>query len=141
MSASFGKVLVAVDGSPRALRVLEPLRELVVAGAGPRREVTFLRVLGPGEGPQDAQAAEGTLQADLEEARALLGPGVQVRGEVVRGLPAEEIVRYARETGQELVAMAYHGRRLLGRWLLGSVAEEVVRGCEMPVLLLRTAPA
>ncbi len=133
----FARVLVALDGSRRALRVLEPVRALVEGGAAPTPEVTLLRVIAPGEGPADAQAAEGALEADLEEARARLGPGVQVRGEVVRGLPADEIVRYAQDTGQDL-AMAHHGRQLLGRWLLGSVAERVVRACEKPVLLWRT---
>ena len=141
MSGRFARVLVAVDGSRRALRVLEPVREVVEAGAAPSPEVTFLRVISPGDGPADASAAEGALEADLEEARALLGPNIQVRGEVVRGVPADEIVRYARETGQDLVAMACHGRRSLGRWLLGSVAEEVTRACEKPVLLWRTGTA
>lgn len=135
--SGFAKVLVALDGSRRALRVLEPLRELL-GSAAPGSEITFLRVIAPGEGPADAQAAEGALEADLEEARALLGPHAQVRGEVVRGLPADEIVRYAQDTEQDLIAMAYHGRRLLGRWLLGSVAERVVRACEKPVLLWRS---
>lgn len=137
---SFGKVLVAIDGSPRAMRVLQPLRELIAADAA-RPEVTFLRVIAPGEGVADEHAASGALDADLDEARAVLGPGVQVRGELLRGLPADEIVRYAHDTGQDLVAMAYHGRKRLGRWLLGSIAEQVVRACEKPVLLWRTQPA
>jgi len=136
----FSKVLVALDGSRRALRVLEPLREVIAGDAAAAPEVTFLRVIAPGDGPADARAAEGALESDLVEARALLGARVQVRGEVVRGLPADEIVRYAKDTGQDLVAMAYHGRKLLGRWLLGSIAEQVLRACTTPVLLWRVSP-
>jgi nucleotide-binding universal stress UspA family protein len=36
-----------------------------------------------------------------------------------------------------LISMSTHGRTGLGRWLLGSVAEKIVRHSEKPVLLLR----
>lgn len=136
MSTPFERVLVPVDGSRRALQVLAPLRR-VLAGAAARPAVTLLRVIGPGEAAADALAAEGALQSDVEEARAILGAKVDVRGEVVRGLPADEIVRHARDAKQDLVAMGYHGRKRLGRWLLGSTAEEVLRASETPVLLWR----
>jgi nucleotide-binding universal stress UspA family protein len=36
-----------------------------------------------------------------------------------------------------MIAMSTHGRSGIGRWLLGSVAEKVVRHSDVPVLLLR----
>ena len=53
------------------------------------------------------------------------------------GAAALEIVAAAREHGVGLVVQASHGRRGLGRWLLGSVAEGVVRRAPCPVLTLR----
>ncbi len=54
---------------------------------------------------------------------------------LVRGLaPAEAIVETCVEIGADLVVVGTHGRRGLRKLLLGSVAEEVVRACPVPVL-------
>ncbi len=50
------------------------------------------------------------------------------------GDPAEEIVRVGRDF--DLIVMASHGRGGLGRWLLGSVANKVLRGSDRPVLVV-----
>jgi nucleotide-binding universal stress UspA family protein len=50
------------------------------------------------------------------------------------GLPAEEIVRYAREHAIDLIVMGTHGREGVMRVVLGSVAETVVRRAPCPVL-------
>ena len=52
------------------------------------------------------------------------------------GLPAVEIVRYARERAIDFVAMGSHGRGGLKRLILGSVAESVVRNAPCPVLTI-----
>lgn len=49
-----------------------------------------------------------------------------------------EIIEYAEEVGADLIAMGTHGRRGLDRWLLGSVAERVVRTAGIPVLTVRS---
>jgi nucleotide-binding universal stress UspA family protein len=51
---------------------------------------------------------------------------------------AEEIVRFAREVNADLIVMGTHGRTGIGRLLMGSVAEHVLRGAECPVLTVRT---
>jgi len=53
------------------------------------------------------------------------------------GRPADEISRLALEKGCDLIVMCSHGRDYLSRWLLGSVAEGVIRQAHCPVLLLR----
>ena len=53
------------------------------------------------------------------------------------GLSADEIIKFARETPANLVAMSTHGRSGVTRWVLGSVAETVVRHSGDPVLVLR----
>ena len=73
-----------------------------------------------------------------ETAQTIANSGVIAVEEVLReGHPAEEILTYAREEGMDLIVMGTHGRRGLGRLLLGSVTEEVVRTSPVPVLTVR----
>ncbi len=57
--------------------------------------------------------------------------------DVAAGQPAETIVRVALERNADLIVMGTHGRTGLGRVLLGSVAEKVVRLAPCPVLTVR----
>lgn len=57
---------------------------------------------------------------------------------VVSGPPAEEIVRYARDAGVDLIVLGTHGRTGLAHVLLGSVAEKIVRKAPCPVLTVRS---
>jgi nucleotide-binding universal stress UspA family protein len=53
------------------------------------------------------------------------------------GAPAEAIVEAARYRTVDLIVMSSHGRSGLGRLVLGSVAETVLRGTRVPILLIR----
>lgn len=50
---------------------------------------------------------------------------------------ANAILDYADHNSVDLIAMSTHGRSGIGRWLLGSVADKVVHGAKVPVLLVR----
>jgi nucleotide-binding universal stress UspA family protein len=63
--------------------------------------------------------------------------GIKVSGEVMVGSPAEEILRYADENDIDLILMATHGRSGISRWVMGSVADRVLRSSRIPVLLVR----
>jgi nucleotide-binding universal stress UspA family protein len=63
--------------------------------------------------------------------------GIDVDTEQPEGRAAEAIVASARKHQADLIAMTTHGRSGLGRALLGSVADEVVRTAPCPVLLVR----
>jgi nucleotide-binding universal stress UspA family protein len=68
-------------------------------------------------------------------------PGIRdlrVETKLVEGSPAKEILMTAREIKPELIVMGTHGRTGLGRLLMGSVAEEVVRKSPFPVLTVKT---
>jgi nucleotide-binding universal stress UspA family protein len=67
--------------------------------------------------------------------------GVQTEHRMAKGLPAEEIVRLARETQSDLIVMGTHGRTGLRRLLLGSVAEQVIRQAPCPVIVVKTPVA
>jgi nucleotide-binding universal stress UspA family protein len=64
------------------------------------------------------------------------GADVETRVET-SGQPANAILRVAEEEEADLVAMSTHGRGGVARLLLGSVADKVVRGTKVPVLLYR----
>jgi nucleotide-binding universal stress UspA family protein len=72
------------------------------------------------------------LQAELRKKR------LRCRIEVRVGAPASAIVDIARRRSTDLIVMATQGRRGVGRWLLGSVAQRVVRTATCPVLTLRS---
>jgi nucleotide-binding universal stress UspA family protein len=61
----------------------------------------------------------------------------QVELAVVTGNPSSEIIDYAQSHGIDLIVISSHGRTGISRFLLGSVAERVVRFATCPVLVLR----
>lgn len=66
------------------------------------------------------------------------GPrNIKIHLAVEMGSPAETIIDYAHEKPIDLVVMATHGRSGLQRWVYGSVADKVLRGANVPVLLVR----
>jgi len=66
-------------------------------------------------------------------------PDAQVRVEhrLEEGDPATQILQVAQETGCDPIAMGSHGRTGLDRFLMGSVAEQVVRRASCPVLTVK----
>ncbi len=66
---------------------------------------------------------------------------VAVEAHVVPGTPEDTIVDFAAAQPNVLVAMTTHGRSGVGRMMLGSVAERVVRQSGCPVLLIRSVEA
>ncbi len=63
---------------------------------------------------------------------------VKVEHQLEEGDPVAEILRVAREQNCDLIAMGTHGRSALGRLLMGSVAEPVVRKAPCPVLTVKS---
>jgi universal stress protein A len=56
----------------------------------------------------------------------------------LKGVPTQEIVRFAQENSVDLIVMGTHGRTGLSHLILGSVAENVVRTASCPVLIVRS---
>jgi nucleotide-binding universal stress UspA family protein len=63
---------------------------------------------------------------------------IDVEHRLVEGDAAEEIVRVAREHNCDLIVLGTHGRTGLGRLLMGSVAEKVMRGAACAVLTVKS---
>jgi nucleotide-binding universal stress UspA family protein len=128
------RVLVALDGSAASLGAATAAGDLAQAlGA----TVLLLRVLAGGDDP--AADLEG-VRAYLEDtAESLRHRGHQVEVADAQGPPAATIAAFARDRGADVVALATGGRGALGRPVLGSVASEMVRRAQVPLLLVRPA--
>ena len=76
--------------------------------------------------------------AYLESVRAeFAAAGIPAQAELAYGEPVNEIVRWVREKGCDLVAMSTHGHRFLADLFLGVTANRVQHSVDVPVLLLR----
>jgi nucleotide-binding universal stress UspA family protein len=139
-------VLIPLDGSAASEQALGPALDLgALTGAGH----TLLRVI---RSAPDWSVACGRWPADdggFREAMGYLrrlserlgGPARKVRARLVRGEepPAAAILRHARRHDADLIALTTRGRGALSRLFRGSVADRVVRGADVPVLVVRTA--
>jgi nucleotide-binding universal stress UspA family protein len=67
--------------------------------------------------------------------------GARVETLILEGDPVDMILRAAEETHSDVIVMGTHGRTGLGRLLLGSVAESVIRKAPCPVLSAKPIPA
>ena len=71
----------------------------------------------------------------------LEGRGVAYKIETRSGEAADGILRQAQETDADLIVMATHGRKGVSHFLIGSVAERVIRRSPRPVLVVRPKEA
>lgn len=63
--------------------------------------------------------------------------GVPGEGRVIEGRPAEDIMKLAEDANMDVIVMGSIGKTGLEKFLLGSVAEKVVRNSKVPVLIVR----
>jgi universal stress protein A len=63
--------------------------------------------------------------------------GVDVETNVRKGVPSEEILKEGKEKGIDLIVIASLGRSGIAKYLIGSVARNVLKGSKCPVLLTK----
>lgn len=140
----FERILVPLDGSPRAEMILPQLGRIL---RHEDAEILLLRsYFVPEVSPEWATVSADVRRQEREAAQAYIhdvarrfaGQGAKVNGRILPGTAAESILKAAEEEGATLIAMATHGRSGLARFALGSVAEKVVRSSPVPVLLVRS---
>jgi nucleotide-binding universal stress UspA family protein len=87
---------------------------------------------------QEIESLMAALQNELRvEAVKLEEAGYRVTSNIRFGDPAQEITAAAAEADADLIAMTTHGRSGLTRVLFGSVAEQVMRNAQIPVMIVR----
>ncbi len=81
--------------------------------------------------------AWATLEARLKDLVRGVSAGTNIEVSLLWGSPVRDILGVAERGGYDLIVMATHGRRMLSRFFLGSVTEEVIRRAPCPVLAVR----
>lgn len=122
----FQRLLVGLDGSEVADAILPCVSKIALAY---QSRVTLLTVFEPGD---ENDAEQETLEW---QRKALEADGIQVDVRAALGQPAEVILEAAGSA--DLVCLSTHGRSGVSRWWFGSVAEDVIRECRRPLLILR----
>ena len=149
-SAHILEVLLPLDGSSEGEQALAPAVELAKAIGLPLNIIrsvpltsSYLGDLGGSEGfagldsvfEAAAQEADEYLRAKTAQAKEMGVP--QVTGTALQGFAASQIIDFATERKASITVMSTHGRSGVGRWLLGSVTDRVVRHSSEPVLIIR----
>jgi nucleotide-binding universal stress UspA family protein len=140
-------ILVPLDGSALAEQILGHATEL---GRITHAEYTLLQVTEPvfvgyGSEMSAISANEQILESLQTQAQAYLdrvaaglrAEGLQVQTITMIEFAAAAILEYAREHAVDLIALETQGRGGLARWIVGGVADKVIRGASVPVLLHR----
>ena len=141
----FDTIVVATDGSESVRRAVDVAVD-VAARFDAEVHAVYIVDSGevestPDEVREDLRDAlddhgEAALEA-VADAAAARDPELDVTAEVREGRPAAEISEYAQDVDADVVAMGTRGRHGENRFLIGSVAERVVRTCPIPVLTVR----
>jgi nucleotide-binding universal stress UspA family protein len=144
------RLVIAHDGSDRSSRVLPLAQDLARRLSAP---VHVVAVVEDEESPLSTNAAAAIDPHLREEARAdalnlarrrievvgsqFLRQGIPASWQVLSGPAAPAIIDAC--TQRDVLVITSHGQSG-SRWMLGSVAEKLVRESHVPVILLRTAP-
>jgi nucleotide-binding universal stress UspA family protein len=148
----FERLLVCLDGSKLAEQILPyATQQAMRYGA----KIALLFVLNPKESthipstaiglhadqvlePLEAEREEKVVTSYLEKlAVPIEDKGVEIELVMIHGDPAQSIINYTDKNDIDLINMGTHGRSGLGRALMGSVADHVVRESGLPIMLIR----
>ncbi len=132
-------ILVTLDGTATDRAIVEHIKQLAMLA---RSCLVLLHVADGwaartyGPDAVSSEIAEDTVYLDKvrSEFQAL---GIPTEAELAYGEPANEIIKWVRQKGCDLVAMSTHGHRFLSDIFLGTTASRVQHSISVPVLLLR----
>ncbi len=142
----FKKVLVPLDGSEIAAKILPKVAELAKVM---KAKVTLLHVCYAGVGAFAGEASPATIKKEeaqeqkfcstflAKAGKELKDQGVDADWFCEDGVPAREIVAFAQDKGYDLIALGTHGAGEVA-WYMGGVADRVATHATVPVLLFRT---
>jgi nucleotide-binding universal stress UspA family protein len=110
-----------------------------------RAHLILLRAVEPILYVHYLEALDDTIQQRMDWARDYLESvatgvrerGIPVKTVVTQGAPHVAITQYAETNQVDLIVICSRGHSGSSRWLMGSVADRIVRGAKVPVLLVR----
>ncbi|HZE96630.1 MAG TPA: universal stress protein [Planctomycetota bacterium] len=141
------RILVAIDGTDPSRHLVDSVR-LIAKGKSP--EIVFFHVVVPliitdpvtGFTPVGIpQPPPDPVPALREDAEKLSSEGYRTRVEVVNGGAADQILTCAKSLSADLIVVGTSARQGLSHFFLGSVADEIIRHADRPVLVQRLVPA
>lgn len=130
----YAKILVPLDGSKLAEA---PLRYAAWLAKKSGAELVLMYVY-RGRAPLVSSYLGRKIEWIMHQNRFQDGTPVNVVPVAVAGDPANEILRYSEDNNVSLITMSTHGRTGIKRWLMGSVADRVVRYSNRPVRLVKS---
>jgi len=143
-SKFYEKILIATDGSEYTKNAVDYGIDLAKSTGAKLFAIYVVDTAAFASIPMDAAwesmyellKQEGDLAIKYVTERAE-PEGLAVEGNLIEGHPADEIIRYSEKNSISLIVMGTLGKSGLDRFLLGSVAEKVVRNSKIPVLVVR----
>ena len=136
----FETIVVATDGSESVSRAVSVALDLADRFDAAVHALSVVDTTEVDSSPQSVQSdlrEALSTQADDALQTVTADTDQPVTTAVREGRPADEIADYARAVDADMVATGTRGRHGENRFLLGSVAESVVRTCPVPVLTVR----
>jgi nucleotide-binding universal stress UspA family protein len=148
----FTSILVGVDRSEHARAAVRDAADIALADRAALTVMTvyssrlsWLMTMAPGGISQETvedviDAARTEAQAILDEACALVPPGIRVHALLVDGRPADAILEEATSAGHDLIVVGSRGRGDAGSIVLGSVSHRVLHHSRVAVLVVHHSP-
>ncbi|AKB11882.1 MAG: universal stress protein [Methanosarcina thermophila] len=140
---SYTKVMIATDGSKHARKAIDAgIQFAKLTGA---KLYAVYVIVSAGYTPRDF-GWEASLREFLEsEAKKAVNfvvdagraAGIEVEPLILEGHPADKILEFSEQESMDLIVMGTLGRTGLDRFLLGSVAEKVIRHSKIPVMVVK----
>jgi nucleotide-binding universal stress UspA family protein len=136
METLFRTILCPIDFDWVSIPAVEMVRKIGALGQSKAILLYVVSLEGEKVGSDELRVAQESMHAIARK----WFQGEMPHEIVIRaGNPAQEIIRAASDSNADLIVMATHGRTGLEHFLLGSVAERVVRESPRPVLTVRPA--
>jgi nucleotide-binding universal stress UspA family protein len=139
----YDRILVPTDGSTGLQTVIEHATDLAEIHGATLHGLYVVNTASYASFSMEStwEGIGDMLREEGEEAvgavESMVDGRVPVETRVMEGSPSRKIVRYAEQERCDLIIMGTHGRGGIDRLLLGSVAEQVVRSSDVPVLTMR----
>jgi len=138
----FKRIMVAFDNSVYAQKALDKGLALAEASGGLLELITVVQL-------PDYADTIGEVNEMISDGKRFYQPahehaaieaqkrGIKFASNMLHGHIGETLVYYAKENAVDLILMGSHGRSVVGRLLLGSVSNYVVKHARCPVLIVR----
>jgi nucleotide-binding universal stress UspA family protein len=135
----YDTILVTLDGTASDRAIIEHIKKL--AQLAHSRLVLLHVADGWAARTYGRDAVSPEIAEDTAYLEKVLGEfqsaGISAQAELAYGEPANEIIKWVKQKGCDLVAMSTHGHRFLADVFLGTTASRVQHSISAPVLLLR----